>query len=257
MHAESSPSPTLIQSLQRGMRLVETVTQLGPLTARELSARTGIVLPTTYHLVRTLVHEGYLQRLADGSYALGAQMESVTQLEARARSVRLIREGVAELAAEARVTVSVGEFRDGEIVVTQFVTHPCTPKIECWRGMAIPGHATAIGKNILARLPVEHRADYLAAHPLNALTSHTITTGARLDRDLESGGLSRSDLEYSYGISCVAAPLINTGRYMALGAAFSWSRPQRSREQIESAVCEAAARISDVFGIGSASSVHR
>ena len=115
MLESSAPSPTLIQSLQRGMHLVAAVTEHGPLTARVLSETTGIVLPTTYHLLRTLVHEGYLRHSAGGQYALGAQLTSVTQLESRARSLRLVREEMSELAQEARVSVSIGVVRGADI----------------------------------------------------------------------------------------------------------------------------------------------
>ncbi|MCQ0020910.1 helix-turn-helix domain-containing protein [Actinomadura madurae] len=58
---------TLIQSLQRGLRLVEAVVEQGPMTARTLSKATGLGMPTTYHLLRTLVYEGYLERRAAAS----------------------------------------------------------------------------------------------------------------------------------------------------------------------------------------------
>ncbi|MEB3034038.1 IclR family transcriptional regulator [[Mycobacterium] nativiensis] len=251
MRADPAASPTLIQSLQRGMRLVEAVTLRGPLTARELSDWSGIMLPTTYHLVRTLVHEGYLRRLADGRYSVGGQMSSVNQLEYRARSLRLIREGIAELAAEARVNVSIGELCNGEIVVTQSITHPSTPRFESWRGMTLPGHATAIGKNILGRMSAQHRADYLAGHPLDALTTHTVTTPGRLEHELAAGDSASSNQEFAYGISCVAVPLASDTGLMALGAAFSSSRPQRAREQIVSTVARTAAHISSALGVAS------
>ncbi|GAB3216562.1 IclR family transcriptional regulator [Mycolicibacterium hippocampi] len=253
MHTESVASPTLIQSLQRGMRLVEAVTQWGPLTARELSNRTGIVLPTTYHLVRTLVHEGYLRRLADGRYSLGYQMTSVNQLEFRARSLRLIREGIAALAAEVRVSVSIGELCAGDIVVTQFVAHHSTPRFECWRGMTIPGHATALGKDILRRMSTPQRATYVEKHPFEAHTTHTITTAARLEHDMADNEVARSDQEFAYGISCIAVPLTGGQRLMALGAAFPSSRTQRVREQTESTATQIAARISDAISIASTS----
>ncbi|CAN3131208.1 IclR family transcriptional regulator [Mycobacterium sp. smrl_JER01] len=250
MHPEPVTSPTLIQSLQRGMKLVETVTRWGPLTARELSTRTGIMLPTTYHLVRTLVHEGYLRRLVDGRYSLGYQMASVNQLEFRARSLRLIREGIAALATEIRATVSIGELCGDDIVVTQFVTHASTPRFECWRGMTIPGHATAVGKDILRRMSSPRRAAYVDKHPFEARTTHTVTTVARLEHDITDNAVARSDQEFAYGISCIAVPLTGGQRLMAVGAAFPSSRSPRLREQTEATAAQMAARISDAIGIG-------
>ncbi|MFB6518947.1 helix-turn-helix domain-containing protein [Streptomyces sp. NPDC056401] len=62
--ADSAPAtaPTLIGSVQRALRLVEAMYAEGGATAKRLSRLTGIPLPTVYHLLRTLSHEGYVQR---------------------------------------------------------------------------------------------------------------------------------------------------------------------------------------------------
>ncbi|WP_159045551.1 helix-turn-helix domain-containing protein, partial [Streptomyces puniciscabiei] len=61
--AEAPGSPaaaTLIGSVQRAMRLLETVaTHVYGAPAKQLARETGLALPTAYHLLRTLVHEGY------------------------------------------------------------------------------------------------------------------------------------------------------------------------------------------------------
>lgn len=55
-------APTLIGSVQRALRLVEAMHAEGEVTAKRLARITGIPLPTVYHLLRTLSHEGYVQR---------------------------------------------------------------------------------------------------------------------------------------------------------------------------------------------------
>lgn len=246
----SAASPTLIQSLQRGMHLLGAVTEHGPLTARALSEKTGIVLPTTYHLLRTLVHEGYLRRSTAGRYALGDQLASVTQLESRARSLRLVREEMFELAQESRASVSIGVVRGADISISQLVVHSCAPRFECWPGMTIPGHATAIGKNILSRMDSDRRADYVATHPLEELTSQTITATWRLEKELtDSAALARSDQEFRYGISCAASTLDGTGMVAALGAAYAFTRAYRLRDRIDELLTGAAERISEIIRI--------
>lgn len=240
-------SPTLIQSLQRGMHLVAAVTEHGPLTARALSETTGIVLPTTYHLLRTLVHEGYLRRSTGGRYTLGDQLTSVTQLESRARSLRLVRDEMAELARQARASVSIGVYRGGDIVVSQFVAHSCAPRFECWPGMALPGHATAIGKNILSRFSPDERAHYFATHPLEKLTSQTATATWRLERELADSAPAHSDQEFCYGISCAAAALDCGASAAALGAAYAFPRAHRVRDRIDELLTGAAARIAEII----------
>ncbi|WP_407840545.1 helix-turn-helix domain-containing protein [Streptomyces sp. DSM 116496] len=58
----TTTAPTLIGSVQRALRLVEAMYAEGGATAKRLSRLTGIPLPTVYHLLRTLSHEGYVQR---------------------------------------------------------------------------------------------------------------------------------------------------------------------------------------------------
>lgn len=240
---DSATPPTLIQSLQRGMHLVAAVTEHGPLTARALSERTGICLPTTYHLLRTLVHEGYLQREADGCYGLGRQLTFVTQLESRARSLRLVREEMADLAAEGRVTVSIAALVDDDIVISQFVTHSSVPRFDCWPGMAIPGHATAIGKNILSRMPPAQLAHYLSSHPLRQFTAQTVTVDWRLTEELSDAAVIHNDQQYQYGLSCAATALSDEG-LSAIGAAYSSDRSQRQRDRVDGLLAAAAQRIS-------------
>jgi IclR family transcriptional regulator, acetate operon repressor len=82
-----SDGPTLIQSVQRALRLLEVVAQHeGRAHAKELSRAAGLTLPTTYHLLRTLTHEGYLRRLDEGTYVLGDRLDVVLRDGSAARS---------------------------------------------------------------------------------------------------------------------------------------------------------------------------
>lgn len=249
MQPESASAPTLIQSLQRGMLLIEAVTERGPLTARALSDTTGIVLPTTYHLLRTLVHEDYLRRADDGRYALGGQLASVTQLECRARSLRLVHEAMTRFADEAKVTAIIGGLCDVNIVVSQSISHASSPRFECWPGMLLPGHATAIGKNILAQMEPRLREVYLATHPLDALTNQTVTTTRRLEEELAEAELAHCDQQYLYGISCTATALTGSDGLVALGAAFPFSRSSRLRDRMDDLITYVAAQISDALSL--------
>ncbi|MFI5763018.1 helix-turn-helix domain-containing protein [Streptomyces sp. NPDC051563] len=67
--AATPTAPTLIGSVQRALRLVEAMYAEGGATAKRLARVTGIPLPTVYHLLRTLSHEGYVQR-EGGSFRL-------------------------------------------------------------------------------------------------------------------------------------------------------------------------------------------
>ncbi|MGU3654927.1 IclR family transcriptional regulator [Mycolicibacterium sp. A43C] len=240
-------APTLIQSLQRGMKLVDTVAERGPMTAKSLSDSTGIVVATVYRLVRTLVHEGYLARTQDGRYVLGSQFASVAELEGRARDYRLVREAMARLAAATRSHVMIGGLIHGEVEVWSMVEHPAAPQIDCWPGVHLPGHATAIGKSILAHAGTAQREAYLAQNPLHSYTCHTIETSSRLEHHLVARPLSISEQEFRYGVTCLAAPLADASMPAALGLASCSGRSARSQDELEECLLPAAAKISKLL----------
>ena len=240
-------APTLIQSLQRGMKVIDTIAERGPLTARSISDSTGIVLATAYHLLRTLIHEGYLCRIEDGRYALGPQFECVAQLEGRARDYRLVREVMAQLSAATRSHVLIGILEQGDIEVWSMVEYPCAPRIECWPGMLLPGHATAIGKSILSRMSTCERERYLSRNPLQAYTSHTITTTSRLQYQLSDAPLTVSEQEFSYGITCAASALHHADALASVGISYASNRSRRVRSELDEHLLRATAAISNLL----------
>lgn len=70
----ASAENPLVRSLQRGLQIINVVATHGPLHAKPVARSTGLPLPTAYHLLRTLVHDGYLARLDDGTYVLGERL---------------------------------------------------------------------------------------------------------------------------------------------------------------------------------------
>lgn len=240
----SATTPTLIQSLQRGLKLVGAITENGPLSAKSISDSTGIVLPTAYHLLRTLIYEEYLRRLADGRYDIGPQLVSVTQLEGRARRHRVVRELMSELAAATRAHVLISTACGGGIVVRSIVEDPRAPRIDCCAGTMIPAHATAIGKSILSRMSPTLRQEHLRHNPLSSYTTQTAATVERLNRDLaKAEPIAYSEQEYLYGVSCVAVGLCGTREIGAVALAYSSSRTSRVRAHNEDLLVQCAERI--------------
>jgi IclR family transcriptional regulator, acetate operon repressor len=240
-------APTLIQSLQRGMKLIDTIAERGPSTARSLSESTGIVIATVYRLVRTLVHEGYLARSEDGRYVLGPQFVNVADLEGRARDYRLVRQSTARLATTTRSHVLIGGLIRGRVEVWSRVGHPAAPHVECWPGAELPGHATAIGKSILAQATCSQRDEYLGRNPLRSYTCRTIEIGSQLERQLTGGPLSISDQEFSYGVTCMAVPLGDVNMPAALGLSYSSDRSARVQDELAEQLLAAASRISKLL----------
>jgi DNA-binding IclR family transcriptional regulator len=202
----TASGPTLITSVQRALHLLDAVGRRDrPVSAKVLARETELALPTTYHLLRTLVHEGYLERI-DGCYVLGQQVggliRGVDQSTLRARTT------LAALSDELSGATYLAVYRGGEIELVDIVDSPAHPRVDLWVGLHDAGHATALGKAILTVLPADLRDDYLSRHELADLTPHTVTDPRVLRRQLgRHTGLAVDTGEYQLGMTCVSAAI--------------------------------------------------
>ncbi|WP_217180318.1 IclR family transcriptional regulator [Streptomyces sp. AC495_CC817] len=202
--------PTLIGSVQRALRLVDIVANSPrPLPTKTLAAVTGLTAGTTYNLVRTLVHEGYLASEPDG-LVLGSRFPAFqTELDARGVFLARVRAALRDVTDEVGATAYLSRYDDGEMHLVDIVDAVQHPRVELWVGLQSSAHATALGKQILTDLSEAERADYLARHTLEELTPHTISDRSTLLRQLEnSPGFSVDDEEYAVGSTCIAVPVI-------------------------------------------------
>jgi IclR family transcriptional regulator, acetate operon repressor len=243
--------PTLIQSVQRALRLLEVVAERdGRAHAKEIARAAGLPLPTTYHLLRTLTHEHYLQRLDDGSYVLGHRIDVLRSHGTAARGVARARPALEWLRDELSSAVYLARHVDGEIVVVEIVDSPKAPRIELWVGIHHAAHATALGKSILAQLPAPEREDYLARHPLHDLTPHTVVDRRRLrDRLPAPDALAVDDEEYAVGVRCLAAPVTTTDGVGSLGVVTSPAALRR-RDVPRQTLRACASRVSRALSLG-------
>ena len=72
---DRGPAPDdFVQSVSRALRVLEVVTARPGLPVKAIARHCGLNLSTTYHLIRTLAYEGYVRRLPDGCYDVGAEL---------------------------------------------------------------------------------------------------------------------------------------------------------------------------------------
>ncbi|MGW6543019.1 IclR family transcriptional regulator [Streptomyces massasporeus] len=196
--------------MQRAMRLLETVAghEYGA-PAKQLARETGLALPTTYHLLRTLVHEGYLRR-DKGLFFLGAAAERLSSSGARQKRRSTVVDALAHWRDVLGVPVYYAVYREGEIEVMCVSDSPATPAVEEWADFRETGHAHAIGQCLLSQLDDEARRDHLDRYPVQPLTPYTVRDNHSLLRRLER--IRRMEpvterQEYALGAVCAAIPL--------------------------------------------------
>ncbi|MCB5178058.1 helix-turn-helix domain-containing protein [Streptomyces sp. SMC 277] len=202
--------PTLIGSVQRALRLLEAAgshSQGAP--AKQLAREAGLPLPTAYHLLRTLTHEGYLRR-EDGVFVLGEAAGRLAGGRVPQKRRTKILESLAHFRDVVGAPVYFAVYRDGEIEIVGVSDTPSSPACEEWAEFRRTGFAHAIGQCLLSQLDEEARRDYYERHPVEPITPYTVRDLRALEERIGSIGRMQpvtERQEYALGIVCAAIPI--------------------------------------------------
>jgi DNA-binding IclR family transcriptional regulator len=246
----------VIRSVARAGQILKELASGSPrLGVTELSDRLGLAKATVYGLLRALEDEGLVERDAEtGKYRLGAVVLRLGNAyldgnELRARSL-LWADSLAERSMEAvRVGVLVGP----NVVIVHHVFRPDDSVQMLEVGAAIPWHASALGKAIVAHLHADEREELLRGE-LPMLTGRTVTARERVLAALDEvhrRGIAVEDQEAVVGEAEIAAPVHGReGPAGAIGVAGSAERllPDGPIPETVAAVREIARRLSRDMG---------
>ena len=203
-----------IQSLDRALTILRTVSEASGLTLSELASRTANSAPTVYRVLTTLQSHGFVEmeeagqiwHVGSGAFRVGSGFLRRTNVIERARQPmqRLMR-----ITGE---TANLGvEHRDQVLFLAQAETQ------EVIRAFFPPGtlgamHVSGIGKALLAWLPQARLAQIITDSGLARFTPHSHTNIAALSVDLtetRTRGYAIDDQERAEGMRCIAAPIFN------------------------------------------------
>lgn len=208
--ASSASAPTLIGSVQRALRLLEAVgAHRDGAPAKQLAREAGLPLPTAYHLLRTLTHEGYLRR-ENGVFLFGAAAERLVGGGSPPHHRSRMTESLALWRDLVGAPVYCAVYSEGEIELVAVADDPATPAVREWASFRETGHAHAIGQCLLSRLDEKAREDHLDRHPVRPLTRYSVPDRrALLDRLrlLERIEPVIERQEYALGTVCAAFPI--------------------------------------------------
>lgn len=124
--------PTLISSVQRAFRLMEAVgAHEGGVPAKQLARETGLALATTYHLLRTMVHDGYVRKLDDGTFVLGEKLDALHGGSRDQAALSRVRPTLTELRDGLSAAAYLTFYEEGEIRVAEIVDGPKAPVSIC------------------------------------------------------------------------------------------------------------------------------
>jgi len=207
------PDTSIIQSLDKGLMLLETVEQAkAPVGLADLATRLGWDKATIHRLLATLERRGYLLRdPSTRRYALGLKIFGLYESATRSFDIqRETRPYLARIAEHTGETAHLAVALSGSIVFIDRVASSESLAVNTQIGAQEPLFCTALGRAILAYLPEEELRRHVPA-PLPRYTRKTVSTIPALRASLDSvrsRGYAVDDEEYLQGIRCVASPIL-------------------------------------------------
>lgn len=214
-------SQTRIQSVSRAVSLLVAIAESSNgLTAKALSEKFGLSLPTTYHLLSTLWAEGMLAKDNARIFRLGPRAAVVAEAYNRLDSVpESYRDALQAIARRTGETTYLGAWRRGGVQVLDTAEGTQAVRVVGLDvGFTEDLHARASGKLLLAYASDDDRDAVLAGARLRKLTPHTITKKADLLAELaqvRNDGIAFDRQEFQLGVDCVSAPIWRGGRVAA------------------------------------------
>ncbi|MEV7599400.1 helix-turn-helix domain-containing protein [Kitasatospora sp. NPDC089797] len=244
--AVDGSSPTLIASAQRALRLLEAAARYpNGATAKQLARDTGLALGTAYHLLRTLVHDHYLERQS-GHYLTGPAVAGLVREDGPATGRPRLGTLLDTLADELSAAVYFTWYRNGEMELVGAAEAPGAPLLDRhrWRTGA---HAHSAGKTLLALMTAEERRDHLARHPMVPYTAYTLRDPADLPLLPRQGPRRAVPItqfqEYSLGSAGAAVPIVAGS---GIGAV-SVSLPMAQAHRLVGIAAQLRTRLGDDF----------
>ena len=190
------------------------------MTPKELAQEIDTPLPTTYHLLKTLVDLGALVKLEREGYRLGPAIGALSDsyLE-QGEPLRILEPAVRDLAKITGETTYMTAWRSGKIEVVVTVSSSRPVRVApLGHGSQSYAHARASGKVMLAFARPSLREEYLYNNPLEKITPVTIDNSDIFEGELKEivkRGYATDLEEYAPDVSCLSVPVLASGHLIA------------------------------------------
>jgi IclR family acetate operon transcriptional repressor len=196
-----------VQSLARAFDLLERMADAGgEVGLSELSAGSGLPLPTIHRLMRTLLDCGYVRQQPNRRYALGPRLIRLGESASRLLGT-WARPYLAELVDATGETANMALLDGDEVVYVAQVPSRHSMRMFTEVGRRVLPHSTGVGKALLAQLPDEQVRALLGRTGMPAATEHTLTDPDAFLTALErvrAQGYAVDDNEQEAGVRCLA-----------------------------------------------------
>lgn len=243
-----------LQTVDRAIAFLEHVAAASkPPTVRDVAEALDLNITTCYHLLRTLVARGYVQRNEDGGLELGDRVGLLARGYRRAQNTEQYLSGVVkQLSIQTRETATLS-LREGNSVVLKVLIEGTQRLRVAGLYVGLKGHEyrRAAGKAVLAHLDNSARNAMLKASVTELPERQRKMTLKSLEKELAltaSRGWSLDD-QTEEGIVAIGAPIFQASGSVigAVAIVLPAFRMEKSRQMFLGAVLAAAAEANELL----------
>jgi IclR family transcriptional regulator, KDG regulon repressor len=205
----------IVKSVSRALHIIDIVSSKKEgLGVTEIANQMDINKSSVYRILSTLVQYGYIEQDKETErYKLGYKFLEISSklLE----SIDLRKEAkpyLRELEKETNEVIHLVVYDQGEVIYIEKLEGTETLRMHSKVGKRAPMHCTAVGKAILAHLPLHTALEIIDRKGLPKHTDFTITDKNEFLKELEEvkqKGYALDLEENEYGIRCIAVPIFD------------------------------------------------
>ncbi|WP_299535603.1 IclR family transcriptional regulator [uncultured Streptomyces sp.] len=231
--------------------------QGAPVPAAAISRDVGLPRSTTYHLLDTLVAEGFVVHLPEERrYGLGVSaFELASGYQRQAPFQRLARAPLAALVDRTGYNANLAVLHGREVIYVIEERAPGRAPLVSEVGVRLPAHLTASGRAVLALLrPAQVRAvfpDRSAFVVRNGVGPSSLTALRGLLTEVRRRGYATEEGEVTPGLSSVAAAVLDHHAHPIAGVSVTFpgdEADETERVRIASHVAQTARELTRRVG---------
>lgn len=254
--SQTPHTPHTLQTVDRALSFLELVsTSNEPPTVKQVATALDVNLTTSYHLLRTLVARGYLERDDDGRLRLGGAVGTLAHaylngLNVRDDLARLVR----HINDETNETAFLSTLDGRSVILKELVEGTQPLRVGGLTvGYAGPELRRASGRAVLAFLP-EGPRDEIVSRNLQSMPpherKHARRTLAQDVRKTRERGWAIDDETSEPGVTGIAAPIFdhNSDIYGAVGLVAPTTRATESHDDYVAVVVANADQATRLLG---------
>ncbi|MDR1045181.1 MAG: IclR family transcriptional regulator [Candidatus Adiutrix sp.] len=243
-----------ISSLEKGLKMLETIIEHGELTVTRAANCLELNRASAHRFITTLRDLGYVRKNQHNNYEATFKVLELGMKQADSFEIRrLAKPCMRELSNMFDETINLGLLDRDKIIYLDKVESRELLRMDSGIGTSCEAYSTALGKAMLAFLPEEELESYLARlEPMEPITPNSITSVDKLVRALNKtrrDGYSIDNEELAAGLYCVGAPIFDFNGYPVYAISVSGPVARiKPLKNLPGCIIECAAKLSRQLG---------